>query len=111
MRRFDLDTESIDRLRDWIEAAGARWGLDAAHRARLGAPADDAFTWRFALDRLLLGHAAGDDADIAGVAPWPHLEGIALDALDALIELLSLLERALPPMSRSRATQPAGRRC
>jgi exodeoxyribonuclease V gamma subunit len=100
MRRFDLDAESIDRLRDWIENAGARWGLDAAHRARLGAPADDAFTWRFALDRLLLGHAAGDDADTAGVAPWPDLEGHALDALDALIELLSLIERAVADVAR-----------
>ncbi|HVT32716.1 MAG TPA: exodeoxyribonuclease V subunit gamma [Rhodanobacteraceae bacterium] len=101
MRRFDLDAESIDRLRDWIEKAGARWGLDAAHRAALGAPADDAFTWRFALDRLLLGHAAGDDADIAGVAPWPELEGHALDALDALIELLSLIERASAEVARA----------
>jgi exodeoxyribonuclease V gamma subunit len=100
MRRFDLDAESIDRLRDWVEKAGARWGLDAAHRARLGAPADDAFTWRFALDRLLLGHAAGDDADIAGVAPWPDLEGHALDALDALISLLALIERAANEVAR-----------
>jgi exodeoxyribonuclease V gamma subunit len=100
MRRFDLDAESIDRLRDWVEKAGARWGLDAAHRARLGAPADDAFTWRFALDRLLLGHAAGDDVDIAGVAPWPDLEGHALDALDALITLLSLIERAAADVAR-----------
>ncbi|MET0231601.1 MAG: exodeoxyribonuclease V subunit gamma [Rhodanobacteraceae bacterium] len=101
LRRFDLDAESIDRLRDWIENAGARWGLDAAHRARLGAPADDAFTWRFALDRLLLGHAAGDDADIAGVAPWPELEGHALDALDALISLLALIERAAAGVARA----------
>jgi exodeoxyribonuclease V gamma subunit len=103
MRRFDLDTESIDRLRGWIKAAGARWGLDADHRAMLGAPADDAFTWRFALDRLLLGHAAGDDADIAGVAPWPYLEGTALDALDALIELLSLIARAAGEVSEPRS--------
>jgi exodeoxyribonuclease V gamma subunit len=101
MRRFDLDAESIDRLRDWIAKAGARWGLNAAHRARLGAPADEAFTWRFALDRLLLGHAAGDDADIAGVAPWPELEGHALEALDALIELLSLIERASAEVARA----------
>jgi len=101
LRRFDLDAESIDRLRKWIREAGARWGLDAAHRARLGAPADDAFTWRFALDRLLLGHAAGDDADIAGIAPWPDLEGHALDALDALIHLLAVIERAALDVSRA----------
>ncbi|HKE47959.1 MAG TPA: exodeoxyribonuclease V subunit gamma [Rhodanobacteraceae bacterium] len=101
MRRFDLDTESVDRLRGWIKAAGARWGLDAAHRTRLGAPSDDAFTWRFALDRLLLGHATGDDADVAGVAPWPELEGTSLDALDALIELLAIIGRAADDVARA----------
>ncbi len=101
MRRFDLDAESIDRLRDWVLKAGARWGLDAAHRARLGAPPEEGFTWRFALDRLLLGHAAGDDADIAGVAPWPDLEGHALDALDALIHLLAIVERASLDVARA----------
>ena len=43
--------------------------------------------------RLLLGHASGDDGDIAGVAPWPELEGSALVALDALIRLLRVLAR------------------
>src|SRR5690606_36839210 len=74
-----LDAAAFERLHAWLHAAGARWGLDAAHRARLGAPEDDAFTWQFALDRLLLGHASGDDALVAGdgpvVAPWTGLEG------------------------------------
>lgn len=100
-RRFELDDEAIDLLRGWIEAAGARWGLDADHRARLGSPAEAAYTWRFAMDRLLLGHASGDDADIAGVAPWPELEGNALDALDALIRLLTTLERATAQLAGS----------
>ena len=38
----------------WLQAAGARWGLDAAHRGQHQAPVDDAFTWQFALDRLPL---------------------------------------------------------
>jgi exodeoxyribonuclease V gamma subunit len=93
-----LDPPAFDRLRDWLHAAGARWGIDAAHRESLQAPRDDAYTWTFALDRLLLGHASGDDGLIfgefgAGVAPWPELEGSALDALDALIRLLRVLAR------------------
>ena len=89
----DSTPPAFERLRDWLHAAGARWGIDAAHRERHDAPRDDAYTWTFALDRLLLGHASGDDGDIAGVAPWPELEGSALDALDALIRLLRVLAR------------------
>ncbi len=104
-----LDAAAFDRLHAWLHAAGARWGIDAAHRARLDAPADDAYTWAFALDRLLLGYASGSDAPIAGVdggivAPMPELEGSALDALDTLVRLLRVLARharvldgALPP--------------
>lgn len=88
-----LDAAAFDRLHDWLQAAGARWGLDATHRGQHQAPVDDAFTWQFALDRLLLGHASGSDGDIAGVAPWPELEGSALDALDRLLRLLRVLAR------------------
>jgi len=88
-----LDETALERLRSWLHATGARWGIDAAHRARHQAPADDAYTWRFALDRLILGHASGEEDDIEGVAPWPHLEGSALDALDTLLRLLRVLER------------------
>ncbi|MBA2239071.1 MAG: exodeoxyribonuclease V subunit gamma, partial [Lysobacter sp.] len=95
-----LEPFALDRLRHWLHEAGARWGLDAAHRARHAAPADDAYTWTFALDRLLLGHASGSDEDIAGVAPWTALEGTSLHALDALIRVLRVLarhERAFAP--------------
>lgn len=93
-----LDAGDFERLHAWLQHAGARWGIDAAHRARNGAPADDAYTWQFALDRLLLGHASGSEDFIAGesgagVAPWTQLEGSALDALDAVLRLLRVLAR------------------
>ena len=93
-----LDAPALEQLRGWLAEAGARWGIDAAHRVRFDAPADDAYTWAFALDRLLLGHASGSDAPIVladgqVVAPMPELEGGALDALDAFIRLLRVLSR------------------
>ncbi|MBS0199471.1 MAG: exodeoxyribonuclease V subunit gamma [Proteobacteria bacterium] len=93
-----LDAGDFERLHAWLQDAGARWGIDAAHRARNGAPADDAYTWQFALDRLLLGHASGSDDFIigesgAGVAPWSELEGSALDAFDVVLRLLRVLAR------------------
>src|SRR5690606_23903019 len=103
-----LDGTAFERLHGWLRDAGARWGIDAGHRARLGAPEDDAYTWQFALDRLLLGHATDGEALVAGegqvVAPWTELEGGALDALDTLLRLLRVLARhqrllgeAMPP--------------
>lgn len=92
-----LDGAGLERLRLWLGQAGARWGIDAAHRSRHDAPGDDAYTWAFALDRLLIGHAAGDgeaaDSLVAGIAPYAELEGASLDALDALIRLLRVLAR------------------
>ena len=91
--RFGLRDQDFDRLREPLRAAGARWGLDAGHRAALAAPAESAYTWAWALDRLLLGHASGDDLEIAGVAPLPIIEGDALDQLDALLHGLRALAR------------------
>ena len=99
-----LQADDFERLRGWLHATGARWGIDAAHRSRSGAPAEASYTWQFALDRLLLGHASGDDAMIGGVAPWPELEGGVLTALDrllrqlrALVRYQALLGEAQPP--------------
>lgn len=104
--RFDLNDADRDRLQDWLQQTGARRGLDGADRARHDggdasanhAPAS--YTFEFALDRLLLGIASGDDTLIAGpagtaagpaVAPWPQLEGQDTGALDALVRLLAVL--------------------
>lgn len=100
-----LDAAAFERLHGWLQAAGARWGLDAEHRARHAAPRDDAYTWQFALDRLLLGHASGSEEDIAGLAPWPALEGSALSALDALIRLLQVLSRAQQALAEAMPPQ------
>lgn len=91
--RFGLDDAERARLQDWLQAAGARWGLDGADRARHQAGDGSAYTFEFALDRLLLGLASGSDEAIAGIAPWPQLEGQASEALDALVRLLAALRR------------------
>ena len=109
-RRFELDDNELDQVRGWVAAAGARWGFDEDHRARLGAPREHAYTWRYALDRLLLGYASGADDDIVGVAPWPHLEGTALLALDALIRLLDQLERAARDLALAQSAEEWQRR-
>ena len=77
---------TFERLHGWL--APGRRALGPGRRApratrRAGRRA---YTWAFALDRLLLGHASGSDDDIAGVAPLPELEGGALGALDRCLQ-------------------------
>lgn len=97
--RFGIDDAARGALADWLQAAGARWGLDAADRARHGGAAEPSYTFDFAIERLLLGHASGSDDDIAGVAPWPELEGRATEALDGLLRLLALLRDTAASLS------------
>ncbi len=84
-RRFRLDESELAALARWVEAAGIRWGRDGDHRAEMGAGDYDQNSWRFGLDRLLLGVAQADDETlIDGVAPWSDLEGGITAALGKL---------------------------
>lgn len=100
-----LQADDLQRLRTWLHEAGARWGLDARHRQAHDAPNDDAGTWRFAIDRLLLGHASGSSAEIEGVAAWPLLEGGALAALDTVLRLLQAMRRMQQQMRKPMSPQ------
>ncbi|MDT0634893.1 exodeoxyribonuclease V subunit gamma [Spectribacter hydrogenoxidans] len=92
MRRFGLDQAMLATASDWVASAGVRWGYDADSRAALGAGAITQNTWRFGLDRLLLGVAQSDDETLVdGVAPWSDLEGGATAALGNLWHLVEQL--------------------
>lgn len=94
MRRFGLDDSDLDLLRDWLQQAGVRWGLDADTRTQHGAGSWHQNTWRFGLDRLLLGLAQPQaDTLVDGVAPWPDLEGGSTAALGRLWLLVDTLRR------------------
>ncbi len=91
MRRYGLEEADVENLRRWIDAAGIRWGLDAAHREQAGAGRWGQNSWAFGLDRLLTGVAVADaNALVDGVAPMVDLEGGATAALG---ELWLMIER------------------
>ncbi len=92
-RRHGLDAPALADLRRWVEAVGVRWGLDAEQREALALPAEEAFTWRFGLDRLLAGYALAPDDDALwdGLAPWGEFEGQAARSLGALAAFIDEL--------------------
>jgi exodeoxyribonuclease V gamma subunit len=109
-RRFAIDGEELERLRAWVEESGVRWGADAQHRAEVGQPELPGNTWRFGLDRMLLGYALQGDgrALYAGVLPYDAVEGGAGELLGKLAELCERLfayRRALAAPRPVRAWQ------
>lgn len=104
-RRFDLDAGDAVRLADWLRDAGVRWGLDAAQHAAVGAGNYAEFTWRFGLERLLLGYASGDldtaEAElIADIAPDPAVEGTNATVLGAVLRLVDVMADLLHAQHR-----------
>lgn len=85
---FGLTEEDQRQLRQWAGESGVRWGVDADHRATFGVPADAEHTWRFGLDRLLLGWAmpSADGPLFAGALPYGEVEGQHAELLGRLAE-------------------------
>ena len=94
-RRFGLDTADLERLHQRCHAARIHWGYDGAHRESLGLPDEEQNTWRFGLDRMLLGYAMQSEGDAVceGILPLPGVEGDTAVAVGALVEFTEALRR------------------
>jgi exodeoxyribonuclease V gamma subunit len=91
--RFGFVSEDLDLLRGWITEAGIRWGVDADHREQAEQPRLAQNTWRFGLDRLLLGYAMPGDGRrlYAGVLPYDDIEGTTTEVLGRFVEFCEAL--------------------
>lgn len=91
-RKLGLKPTQVPVLREWIEGAGIRWGLDATHREQLGlGAAGEQNTWWFGLRRMLLGYMTGDAAATDTIEPYAEVGGLEADAVGALYTLLERL--------------------
>jgi exodeoxyribonuclease V gamma subunit len=104
-RRFALSEADVETVRRWVEEAQIRWGIDAQHRGRFAVPPTHEHTWRFGLDRLLLGYALPGQSErlFADVLPYDEIEGSLGEVLgrftsfvEAAIALESKLTRERP---------------
>lgn len=101
--RFGLSEEDLPLLSKWVVESGIRWGADENHRAELGQPALKENTWRFGLDRLLLGYAFPhqDGAIFEGVAGYSDMEGTQLEELGKFVSFCECLFNARDTLGKS----------
>ena len=103
--RFGVPAVGLPTLARWIDGAGIRWGLNEDHREALGLGAcGDLNSWRFGLERMLLGYTHGDppgtplpglagpeDSDFRGVEPYGEVGGLEAGLAGALVALVEAL--------------------
>jgi exodeoxyribonuclease V gamma subunit len=64
-RRFGIEVEDLDLVRDWITSSGIRWALDGNHREQYDVPGVDRYSFDDGLQRLFLGYALPKEATAA----------------------------------------------
>ena len=105
--KFQIAERQLSTLREWVDKAGIRWGIDADHRADEELPRFGGHSWRQGIDRLLLGYAMdGETAMFQDVAPYStdsagfsgdyELLGRFVDYCEGVIELRELKDQARP---------------
>jgi exodeoxyribonuclease V gamma subunit len=55
--KYGINAQGFETLKEWLQESGARWGINAEHRAKQGLPAYSEFSWEFAWHRLMAGYA------------------------------------------------------
>lgn len=108
--RFGLAEGDLDTLKRWIEGANIRWGLSAEQRADLGLPHQDTLhTWRFGLERMLMGYAVGSadpsEPDWQDIVPYDEVAGLDAGLVGPLYQLIATLDDYRVHLAKPR---PAG---
>ena len=103
-RHFGVGADDLEQVTDWVRVAGVRWGIDADHRSTFGLPHTDTNTWRFGLDRLLLGVALPGQGRLlfGGVLPYDEIEGTGGQLLGRFVDFCETLFLRLRDLQRPR---------
>lgn len=91
MVAFELDTNELNELKQWINQTQIKWSVDGTQKAKWNLPTDNLNTWLFGLKRMMLGVSAGNASSWNGIPSFDDIEGIKANTLAKLIEYISYL--------------------
>ena len=102
MEKFGFDSISFEKIKQWIEEAGIRWGLDQHTASQFDLPEQLQNTWLFGIQRMLLGYAMPHDTGLfAGISAYEQVQGLDAELagqlagfIDSLIEYRYALAQA-----------------
>ncbi len=97
--QFGIAESDLDTIKEWLQRANVRWGLDRQQRHGLGVPGFEQNSWRKGLRQLLLGLMIPETLPPSSMVPgwqgdWPvsAVEGSSAELLGKLLALIDALE-------------------
>ena len=103
LARFAITPDEFNRLRQWIDESGIRWGLDEDDATRFDLPGMKQNTWLFGLHRMLLGYAYGGDDIYQGILPYQEVQGIEAELLGKLAQFIEALLDSLASLKDAKS--------
>ena len=104
--KFQMTEPDVQTMKDWLQAAAVRWGLNPAHRQKWGVPFSmpnaQQNTWSYGLQRLILGYAAGQAEGVSawhGVLPLPQVSGLSALKVGYLAQWLEAVSLTLTQLN------------
>ncbi|WAC07394.1 MAG: exodeoxyribonuclease V subunit gamma [Thermodesulfobacteriota bacterium] len=104
-RRFALEEPDLDVIKRWIDQTGIRWGIDETTREQKGLPSFSENTWRFGLNRLILGYAlpAKEEKTFHTILPYDQVEDSSARVLGNFLSFIEKLLSSINSLDRTRA--------
>jgi exodeoxyribonuclease V gamma subunit len=108
--KFQMDEADVHTLKNWLQAAAVRWGLNPTHRQKWGVPSNmphaQQNTWAYGLQSLILGYAAGQAEGSEawqGVLPLPQVSGLSAFKVGYLAQWLEAVSISLAQLNATHA--------
>ncbi|MFT2110070.1 exodeoxyribonuclease V subunit gamma [Marinomonas sp. 2405UD68-3] len=102
LTRFMLTIDELERIRQWSNESGIRWGLDHTTAEHWSLPTDTQNTWENGLKRMLLGYAVGHDVVWNDLLSYGEVEGLEADVAGKLAQFLNAVNALVTAMRSPR---------
>lgn len=92
---FGIEVSQVERIRQWCQESGIRWGLDELTATDMDLPAQEQNTWQNGVSRMLLGYAIGHDSIWQDLLSYGEVEGLEAELAGKLAAFLNTLRQAV----------------
>jgi len=102
---FQISSEDLELIKKWVAETGICWGIDGSYKEKFDLPAFHANSWRFGLERMLLGHALppGDSSMVfSGISPYGEIEGDHVRILGSFTNFIETLFSSVESLSHEK---------